>query len=146
MTVPTGMAVVSAVNVPSALIVKTVIDCGITDIAIEGPLPLEAIRHRARPEPEAVSRMLRGMIGIAEEIAGTHCGGRYHEYTAQEVKKYFTGNRLADKAAMVARAKLFGWNPPDDNSADAGAVWSLCMSRLDPRFGPMATPLFSRAR
>lgn len=35
------------------------------------------------------------------------------------IKKHATGKGNADKAAMIAAAKRKGWNPKDDNEADA---------------------------
>lgn len=45
----------------------------------------------------------------------------------QTVKKHWTGKGGADKAAMMAQARARGFNPQDDNSADALAVldWAV---------------------
>jgi crossover junction endodeoxyribonuclease RuvC len=39
------------------------------------------------------------------------------------VKKHFTGQGRAEKPAMIARAKMLGFSPKDDNEADAIAIW-----------------------
>lgn len=39
------------------------------------------------------------------------------------IKKYATGNGNASKGAMIAAAKGWGYNPRDDNEADALALW-----------------------
>ena len=39
------------------------------------------------------------------------------------VKKAFTGHGRAEKSAMCDRAKQLGFNPKDDNEADAIAIW-----------------------
>jgi len=45
------------------------------------------------------------------------------------VKKNWTGAGNADKPAMIAQAKLRGFNPKDDNEADALAILALAMER-----------------
>lgn len=125
---------------------------GADAIVGESPLGLGVLRSVGRDGAHSLKtsentlRILRGMIAIAEEVAGAMCDGNYHEYDAQRIKSYFTGDQHASKEAMLARANQLGWRPKDDNSADAGALWSLHMATKYPRWAPVATPLFQGVR
>ena len=49
----------------------------------------------------------------------------YESVPVGEIKKYWTGKGNADKAAMIAEAVRRGYEPVDDNEADALAL--LCL-------------------
>ena len=53
----------------------------------------------------------------------------YEGVPVGEIKKAFTGKGNADKPAMIARAKALGYEPEDDNEADAIALALLAGSR-----------------
>jgi len=54
--------------------------------------------------------------------------------SAQTVAKHFTGSgkmkRDEKKAAILAECRARGWEPHDDNQADAAALWDLACARL----------------
>ena len=54
--------------------------------------------------------------------------------SAQTVAKHFTGSgkmkRDDKKAAILAECRARGWEPHDDNQADAAALWDLACARL----------------
>ena len=67
-------------------------------------------------------RMLFGFCALAEMVAYRH-EIRVLECNNATVKKHATGSGRADKKQMVAAARARGWNPQDDNEADA--LWLL---------------------
>lgn len=52
----------------------------------------------------------------------------YEGVPVQHIKKFMTGKGNADKAAVIAAVKALGFNPKDDNEADA---ISLLMLKLE---------------
>lgn len=71
-----------------------------------------------------------GFLAILQ--AWCHVNGRIplHGVGFGAIKKNWTGRGNADKALMVACAKQRGFNPADDNEADALAILSLaCIER-----------------
>ena len=42
---------------------------------------------------------------------------------SREIKRHATGNGNANKGQMIEAARTIGWNPEDDNEADA--LWLL---------------------
>ena len=51
------------------------------------------------------------------------------EVTAWEVKKWATGDRKAKKPAMVAAARRLGWEPKNDDEADAICILSYWLAK-----------------
>ena len=64
------------------------------------------------------------MVGILKELCIT-LGVNLACYSAKEIKKFATGNGNAKKDAMVSKAKELGYNPKDDNEADAIFLYLL---------------------
>lgn len=54
----------------------------------------------------------------------------YEGIPVGEIKKNFTGNGNASKALMIAEAEKRGFQPKDDNEADAIAIFDLALKRL----------------
>ena len=50
---------------------------------------------------------------------------RYTAFGVSEIKKFWTGKGNAKKDAMIKAANKRGFDPKDDNAADALAVWFL---------------------
>jgi Holliday junction resolvasome RuvABC endonuclease subunit len=48
-------------------------------------------------------------------------------YSAPEIKKHATGKGNANKDAMIEAAKQLGFNPKDDNEADAIHLYNLTL-------------------
>ena len=65
---------------------------------------------------------------------------------AQTVAKHFTGSgkmkRDEKKAAILAECRARGWDPKDDNQADAAALWELACSRLSHTHAAATGPIF----
>lgn len=78
----------------------------------------------------ATVRKLACLAGHTEFV----CAGRQTrrmEADLQTVKKFFAGHGRADKAAMIAMARRYGWFPKDDNAADALGLWSYAVFCVD---------------
>lgn len=74
------------------------------------------------------SRLLMILAGLAEQIADEFEIPTI-ETTNAEVRKHFLGSAhgLRDelKLAMLRRCRLLGWEPNNDNEADAAGIWDL---------------------
>jgi len=55
---------------------------------------------------------------------------QYYGYSATSIKKYITDNGAAKKADVIAAVKELGYDPADDNEADAIALYRLADSEL----------------
>lgn len=55
----------------------------------------------------------------------------YTAYGVTEIKKFWTGQGYADKQAMINVATDRGYNPEDDNAADALAILFFALEKLD---------------
>lgn len=65
----------------------------------------------------------------------TVCEGKGVPYTAYgvtEIKKFWSGNGYADKNAMIKVARDRGYDPEDDNAADALAILFYALENLSP--------------
>lgn len=69
----------------------------------------------------AGTRLLMPMVGIAELMA-YRSGAAFLEVSNVTIKKYLTGNARAEKDDMIKAIRAKGYNPTDDNEADALAL------------------------
>jgi len=53
-------------------------------------------------------------------------------YSASEIKKAATGKGNANKQAMIDKAQELGYNPIDDNEADAIHLYLLTAKEINP--------------
>ncbi|GJE13669.1 hypothetical protein [Methylobacterium longum] len=60
---------------------------------------------------------------------------RCAEHHLQSVKKFFAGSGCADKTAMIEAARRHGWDPKDDNAADALGLWACTVHEKAPQHG-----------
>jgi hypothetical protein len=94
-------------------------------------------------------RALCGYAAIVEEMLEWWPTITLTEATPSEHRRHFIGNlyRLKSKAikeATVAKCRRLGWNPADNDAADALSLWHYQCSLLDPRIAIEASPLFVR--
>lgn len=54
-------------------------------------------------------------------------------YSANEIKKFATGKGNAGKPQMIEAAIKLGFNPADDNEADAIHLYNMVMNELNPK-------------
>lgn len=92
------------------------------------------------------ARVLIGLCAIAEEIAygaGIDC----REAAIADIRRHFIGEHLRSaraKAATIEACRRIGWNPKNDNEADALALWNYQCSWFDPRLAIRTSPLFRK--
>lgn len=85
-----------------------------------------------------VVQRLVGLAAIAE-LVGTKRGLVVKEASSQTVSKFFLGGarfkggRDEKKAAMMSMCRRYGWEPKDDNAADALALLMLAETVLMPK-------------
>lgn len=81
---------------------------------------------------ERAGGMFKGAIIVESEMIGAlklFCTENNIDlacYSATEIKKFATGKGNAKKEAMIEAAKELGYNPKDDNEADAIHIYRLC--------------------
>ena len=66
----------------------------------------------------------------ALQAACEHFCVPYTGYPVGTIKKYWTGKGNAKKGDMILEAQKRGYNPPDDNAADALAILHLAIEDL----------------
>lgn len=71
------------------------------------------------------SEMIGVLIALCEEK-----GIQYTAYSATEIKKFATGKGSAKKQDMIDAAIALGFNPEDDNQADAIHLYNLAKKDL----------------
>lgn len=86
---------------------------------------------------ERPAGMHKGSIMVASEMIGVlkdlciELNVDLACYSASEIKKHATGKGNANKDAMIAKAVELGFNPKDDNEADAIHLYNLSVSDLN---------------
>lgn len=85
---------------------------------------------------ERVAGMHKSSIMVASEMVGVlkdlciELGMELASYSATEIKKDATGKGNAGKPVMIERAVQLGYNPQDDNAADAIHLYLLTKKDL----------------
>lgn len=85
----------------------------------------EEVRHHNGTDAAHVYGGLMGTLTAWCEERGIP----YEGIPVGEIKKYFTGRGNANKDAMIAEARRRGYDPEDDNHADAIAIWHFVNDR-----------------
>jgi len=76
----------------------------------------------------AATEVLAGMVGILQAWAVEHEIETAMRHS-REIKKHATGKGSASKGMMIKAAKERGWDPEDDNEADA--LWLLDLMKKE---------------
>jgi Holliday junction resolvasome RuvABC endonuclease subunit len=107
-------------------------------IVLEAPLKLPGTRAD-------IEQVLMGLRGCVMGVAHMH-HIQFEQHAVQTIRKHFIGHgrlkRKAAKAATIARCKQLGWNPRNDDEADAAALWDLACSHTSRAHSLAGTPLF----
>lgn len=80
-----------------------------------------------------VARALICMAGEVERVAYEISGIRAFDVHQATLKTFFTGDQYASKEKMIARCGDFGWDPKNDDEADALAIWLYGVDYFFPR-------------
>ena len=88
---------------------------------------------------------LYGLYALSVVIGAMAGIGKRRVVQVQQVRKHFLGTaRPADKKrAVIARCRMLGWQPQDDNAADALALWDFACAVEAPNAAIATAPLFS---
>lgn len=86
------------------------------------PLEMVVVEAVRRHMGIDAAHVYGGLLAFVQDFCDVH-GVLLESREVSEIKKHATGKGNADKAAMVAAARSRGWNPADDNEADA--LWLL---------------------
>jgi hypothetical protein len=97
-----------------------------------------------------VARKLNSLAGVTEMVA-TDRGIDCREANVSNICTHFLGRgyprkRERRKAATMSKCRELGWNPNDDNSADALALLDYALSLIEPSSALRSTPLFRETR
>ncbi|MDA3614732.1 crossover junction endodeoxyribonuclease RuvC [Polluticaenibacter yanchengensis] len=92
---------------------------GITQVSYERPAGANKSSIMAESE----------MIGVLIDLC-IEMGVEYASYSANEIKKFATGKGNAGKPEMINAAVKLGYNPIDDNEADAIHLYLLTQKDL----------------
>jgi crossover junction endodeoxyribonuclease RuvC len=93
-------------------------------------------------------RQLIGLASVVEEICFSRQIYDVREARVVDIRRHFLGSirhkRVAAKALTIAACRRLGWNPADDNAADALALWHYQASLFEPKLALQTSPLFRR--
>ena len=92
-------------------------------IVFEAPLLASFKRGKTT---NATTRQLIGLCAVVEELLYSLTGYDVREAMVVRVRSHFIGSnpkRARAKAMTVAMCRMRGWDPEDDNAADALALW-----------------------
>lgn len=92
---------------------------------------------------------LAGLHAIVLAVAFEHGIHQVEIPSVGDIRAHFIGTRKCRrkqaKAEVTRKCLQLGWNPTDNNAADACAIWHWQCSRIDPRLAIQVSPLFSRS-
>jgi len=113
-------------------------------IVFESPmLPM----HMSGRTNATTIRNLIGLCAVTEEST-YQTGIDVREARVADVRRHFLGSvrikRTAAKAMTIAACRRLGWEPKDDNAADALALWHYQASIFEPKLSMQTAPLFRR--
>ena len=103
---------------------------------------LEEVRRHAGVD---ASHAYGGFLAVLTAWCEHH-GIAYEAVPVGTVKRHVTGKGNADKAAVIAAVRRLGFDPGDDNEADALALLRWAIDHRMAGFGVTVTPVASRRR
>lgn len=112
-------------------------------------------RHMGKRTTFKTSRVLIGLCGVAEGVANrmgyTGQNRGLFEVEVRDIRKHFlppgsprTGSEV--KRAVVEQCRVLGFDPADDNEADAIAGWHYASALFVPSTAAATTPLLGALR
>lgn len=114
-------------------------------IAIEKMLPPMAMSGKTT---RSVRDRLAGLQGILRGAARNAGLFEVAMVDVGDIREHFIGQRGAKrdsaKLQTMQRCRQLRWTVDNDNEADAAALWSYQVSRIDPRLALRVSPLFAR--
>lgn len=103
--------------------------------------------HMAGRTTAATIRRLIGLCEVAEWVCrrSGYYGSSVMTADVHDVRKHLLGGRPAKgdaKREVIAALRGLGFDPADDNEADAIAGWLYAAAQVDPKAAPPTGPLF----
>lgn len=104
-------------------------------------------RHMGSKTTMSTAMLLIGMTGVVEAVA--HQTGHHRIMTSDvhEIRKHLLGFRPQSgdaKIQVINKLRTLGFDPADDNEADAIAGWLHASALLDRKCATNTSPLFYR--
>lgn len=96
----------------------------LNEINAAWPIRLVAYESVRRHQVTDAAHVYGGLLGILTEWCEANCIP-YEGVSVQDIKRSFTGKGNANKDLMIAEARRRGYEPIDDNEADALALFAL---------------------
>jgi len=114
---------------------------GAHTVVYEAPVPLSFMMKMGASEDTIA--MLRGAIGVVEAV----CSPNVEALPAPKARHsvlgwYVNKSGKNTKRMVVAGVRALGFDPQDDNQADAYVLWAYKSALLNPRLAVNYTPLF----
>ena len=106
----------------------------------------EPLHFRGFASGKGNAELAYGLAFILQRVAFDTDFFDVRNAQTRDVRNFFLGSnprRAVAKKATIHRCKLLGWNVPDDDAADACALWMYACSFVDPKIAMRPTPLFS---
>jgi hypothetical protein len=91
--------------------------------------------------------LLSGLIGAIGAAVSKAQVARLYRVRVSDIRHHFiqkNPKRAIAKPMVIERCRQLGWEPRNDNEADALALWSYMRSFFDPTFALVTTPLFGQ--
>jgi crossover junction endodeoxyribonuclease RuvC len=103
-------------------------------LAVEHPavVVFEAPIYREGKTAIATARKLMGLASHTEYVCAL-LSVRCSETHIGTIKAFFAGHGRAEKADMMATARLYGWAPRNDHEADALGIWASAVHHYCPQ-------------
>lgn len=90
----------------------------------------EAPIHTGGRTSFQTARRLMGLATLVDTLCGLRDVPIAKEADIATIKKHFTGSGRAKKPDMIRQCHALGWQPNDDNAADAIALWHFATTNV----------------
>lgn len=116
-----------------------------TVLAFEEPVIPRVSKGKMNVQTTAAT--LKFLIGIAAivDLIGKRHGLDVVEINIMTWKAHFAGHGRAQKADVMRRCQLLGWNIRNEHEADSAGVWAYVKAVMDPKFSYQTMPMFAGA-
>jgi hypothetical protein len=115
-------------------------------VVYEAPLAPSIVKGKTNVN---TVRRLMGLAALTEGVAYRMGIYTVLEATVADVRQHFIGRRNLPgdegKRAVAMRCRQLGYEPTDDNAADALALWDYACAMRNPKLAALSTPMFKGA-
>ena len=110
----------------------------------EAPLATSFRRGQSNINTTTLLYGLPAVIGAVAYLRGIY---DIRKASTRDVRMHFIGQNPKGhigKKLVLRQCRAMGWNPTDDNEADALATWHFMCALIEPKLAIAPTPLFGR--